>query len=80
MVEKHSRYEWPPDDTVIWRYLDFTKFVEMVSSKSLFFSRADKFQDPFEGSLLKKTLERRLKLKIPERTREEIIYPFPYNR
>lgn len=30
--------------------MDFTKFVALISSKTLFFSRADKFEDPFEGA------------------------------
>ena len=34
----------------LWRYLDFSKFVSLISSKSLFFCRADQFSDPFEGS------------------------------
>lgn len=33
----------------IWRYLDFTKFVDMLDTGTLFFTRADKFHDKFEG-------------------------------
>ncbi len=36
--------------TKIWRYLSFTKFVSLLATKSLFFSRADKLNDKFEGS------------------------------
>lgn len=43
-------YQVPEKDTVIWRFLDFTKFVSLISTNSLFFSRADKFEDPFEGA------------------------------
>lgn len=38
------------EDIVLWRYMDFTKFVSLISSKSLFFCRADLLGDPFEGS------------------------------
>jgi len=38
----------------IWRYMDFTKFVALISSGSLFFCRADRFEDPFEGSITTK--------------------------
>ncbi|MFC7069504.1 hypothetical protein [Halobaculum lipolyticum] len=31
--------------------MDFTKFVSMLESRSLYFPRADKLEDPFEGSL-----------------------------
>ncbi len=48
----------------VWRYMDFTKFVGLLSTRALFFCRADKFADPFEGSvprayLRRKTYEKR---------------------
>jgi hypothetical protein len=39
----------PPDDAVLWRYMDFAKFVSILAKKSLFFTRADKLGDLFEG-------------------------------
>ena len=35
----------------MWRYMDFTKFVSLLEKKALFFCRADKLGDPFEGSI-----------------------------
>jgi len=43
-------YQVPDNSTIIWRFMDFTKFISLVSSGTLFFSRADKFEDPFEGA------------------------------
>ncbi|MEJ7829907.1 MAG: hypothetical protein WKF91_16990 [Segetibacter sp.] len=43
-------YQIPEDNSVLWRFMDFTKFVSLLKTKSLFFTRADKFQDPFEGA------------------------------
>jgi hypothetical protein len=41
----------PPNVNIpIWRYMDLTKYVSMLGSKSLFFVRADKIEDLFEGS------------------------------
>src|SRR3954466_4331681 len=37
-------------DGFIWRYMDFTKFVDLLDSKRLFFSRGDLLGDPFECS------------------------------
>lgn len=39
------------DEDKIWRYIDFTKFVSMLETNSLFFVRADKLLDldPYEG-------------------------------
>lgn len=34
----------------IWRYLDFTKFVSLLESRSLHLARLDSMGDPFEGS------------------------------
>src|SRR6202035_3703874 len=38
------------DDTVIWRYMDFTRFVAMLEHRGLYFTRADLLGDPFEGT------------------------------
>ncbi len=39
-----------PDDTdFLWRYMSFEKFVSLLDKESLFFTRADKFDDPLEG-------------------------------
>lgn len=40
--------EQPSLDTKLWRYQDFAKFVSLLDSKRLFFTRADSFEDPFE--------------------------------
>jgi hypothetical protein len=37
----------------IWRYMDLAKFVSMLFSRSLHFTRADLLGDPFEGSITK---------------------------
>lgn len=51
MYKEHSLFEKPNNETIkIWRYLDFTKFVSLLDKQALFFVRADKFPDPFEGS------------------------------
>lgn len=51
MVETHSVFEEPKnEETKIWRYMDFTKFISLIDTKTLFFNRGDKFKDPFEGS------------------------------
>jgi hypothetical protein len=54
----HDVFDPVADENVaIWRYMDFTKLVAMLDSKCLFFSRADKVGDPFEGSLPRKNIE-----------------------
>lgn len=47
---KEHRGLYPPDDsTTVWRYIDFTKFIDLLHTESLYFARADRFEDPFEG-------------------------------
>ena len=43
-------YEIPLAENKLWRYTDFTKYVSMLSTKGLYFARADCFQDTFEGA------------------------------
>ncbi|MFE6135576.1 hypothetical protein [Bacillus sp. NPDC057893] len=38
------------DETKLWRYMGFTKFLSLIEY-GLYFCRADKFEDQFEGSL-----------------------------
>lgn len=39
------------EEQIVWRYFDLPKFVHLLESKSLFFSRLDLLGDPFEGSV-----------------------------
>lgn len=49
--EDIAKFVPPPDDNlVIWRYMDFTKFVALLETASLFFPRVSILDDPFEGS------------------------------
>ena len=43
----------PDHNASIWRYMDIIKFMSLLETGSLFFSRLDKLDDPFEGSLTK---------------------------
>ena len=63
---EHQKSLDPKPDTVLWRYINFTKFVSLLETESLFFSRADKLGDPFEGSatILNK-LANRLQVTVP---------------
>lgn len=51
----------PNPDLVIWRYMSLQKFELLLNDKALFFCRADKFPDPFEGSIPKREAEHRNK-------------------
>ena len=54
MLREYPHLKTPKDENVkIWRYMDFTKFVSLLDKSALFFTRADKLGDPFEGSFPK---------------------------
>lgn len=54
-LASHIYWRWEADKRVdtnekLWRYVDFAKFLQMLETRSLFFPRADKFEDTFEGT------------------------------
>ena len=40
----------PTFGATLWRYMDFAKLVSLLEHRALFFARADKLGDPFEGA------------------------------
>jgi hypothetical protein len=52
-------FEKPKGDMLLWRYMTFTKFVSLLEKRALFFCRADKIGDPFEGSAPKHNVDNR---------------------
>ncbi|UFH35571.1 hypothetical protein [Flavobacterium acetivorans] len=51
-------------DTIVWKYLDLSKFLDLLMSKKLFMSRSDKFEDQYEGTFSEPTYEEIRKLSI----------------
>ena len=75
MYKEHDLFVPPPQNATLWRYLDFTKFVSLLDKQSLFFSRADKLGDPFEGSYSRMNLQMRpliYKDQIPDHALQQI--------
>jgi hypothetical protein len=51
-LKTHPHFVFPQDpNTILWRYMDFTKFLSMLEESALFMTRVDKFKDPFEGTI-----------------------------
>lgn len=55
MFKQHEACNEPSADKLIWRYMDMAKYVSLITRKQLFFCRATKFDDPFEGDLSRVT-------------------------
>ncbi len=64
MWKQHPEIPFPADEkAVIWRFMDFPAFIDLLDSSSLHFSRLDALDDPFEGY---GTAMDFLKFKLPE--------------
>jgi hypothetical protein len=48
--ERHPDLKTPPNEKVLWRYMDFARFVDLLENRGLWFSRLDRLGDPLEGS------------------------------
>jgi len=72
VYKKHPIFE-PElrDNSRLWRYMDFTKYVSMLSTRSLFFVRLDKLGDRWEGKYPKKQWTRLVE--AAKQARNEII-------
>ena len=61
MYKEHPVFERPAKENVrIWRYLDSSRFLSLLDKQALFFARADRLADPFEGSYSKANIKLRL--------------------
>ena len=63
----------PPANAILWRYMDFTKFVSLLEKRALFFARADQLGDPFEGAIPINNIKSRYTSLKPELSEKEIL-------
>lgn len=76
MFESHPTFIQPENENIkIWRYLDFTKLVSLIDNRRLYFTRSDKFDDPFEGSWPRANVEARkyVPTDLPEEGQKEYL-------
>jgi hypothetical protein len=65
MYLNNPNIKLPQDsDTIVWKYLDLSKFLDLLLSRKLFMSRSDKFEDQYEGTFSEPTFEEIKKLSI----------------
>jgi len=70
-------------DIIIWRYMDFWKFVSLLKEQALYFTRVDTLKDPFEGKLPQPNIERiinSLKKHSPQDIIEKVIEHYNNSR
>ncbi len=58
MYLNNKNIKLPEDpNTIVWKYLDLSKFLDLLLSQKLFMSRSDKFEDQYEGTFSEPTYE-----------------------
>jgi hypothetical protein len=58
MYINHDNINLPENpDTIVWKYLDLSKFLDLLLSQKMFMSRSDKFEDQYEGTFSEPTFE-----------------------
>lgn len=60
MIKENDLCIQPNNDQIIWRYMDLKKFESILKYNSIFFCRADRFSDPYEGSIPKREADYRI--------------------
>lgn len=56
----------PDPDTVVWKYLDLSKFLDLLMARKLFMARSDKFEDQYEGTFSEPSFEEMKRLSVNE--------------
>jgi len=58
-IERYPQGDLQPgsDDEVIWRFMPFKRFVELMRPGELYFCCSDKFEDEHEGLTEEQTIE-----------------------
>lgn len=57
MFVKNKQIDVPDASTIVWKYLDLSKFLDLLLSRKMFMARSDKFEDKFEGTFSEPTFE-----------------------
>lgn len=66
MYCKFAECETPPDNRTVWRYMNLAKFLDLLNSQELFFSRLGALTDKYEGAMSTPTMEEVQRLLPPD--------------
>jgi hypothetical protein len=55
---KMTGLDLPGDDSVVWRYMDVSKYLSMLVNRGIYFVRCDKFRDTWDSVLPPRWLEK----------------------
>jgi hypothetical protein len=60
MYKEHKSIVTPGKNTIVWRYMTYEKFEDILSKKAIYFRNVAKLEDPFEGSVPRKYINTRM--------------------
>src|SRR3954470_15670301 len=66
MFQPNREFEQIDDGAVLWRYQDISRYLDLLLKQQLFFCRADRFEDPFEGQYTPEVREELVKEQVEE--------------
>jgi hypothetical protein len=66
MFKPHEDFKQVDDSALLWRYQDLPRYLDLLLKQQLFFSRADRFEDPFEGKYTVDAKEELIKEQVKE--------------
>lgn len=72
MYDSHPAFQEPHDTTQIWRYRSLDRFRWIIENSQLYFARADKMEDAYEGTLPDENFSEKHRKKMAERARESM--------
>jgi hypothetical protein len=49
-IQESGFYEPERKSQKLWRFIDFTKYIDLLDRRELYFCRLDNFEDPYEGA------------------------------
>ncbi len=76
MFQSHPLFQPLANANFVWRYMDLAKFVHLLDTTSLYFSRAAQFADPYEGHYPKKNMNMKASMNKADPYRGEVEEKF----
>jgi len=72
MYKSHAVFQQPSDSAVIWRYRPFKRFKQIIEDSQLYFARADKMEDQYEGTVPEPNFSEEFREQQAKRARENL--------
>ena len=66
MFKPHEDFKQIDNAAFLWRYQDLPRYIDLLLKQQLFFCRADRFEDPFEGKYTAQAKEELIKEQVEE--------------